>query len=210
MMNQQHPHIKGVININLIRLSCLLVSVTLIGCASTQLPKSIFEVNRLEDDRATLKFSRSNVLLAGACLIDLHINEVKVSELARGEEWSTSFLRPGKYSVKTVNGSPLCGSLGFTYPQQINVLPNSVHSLDLKVKDLRFNLIHTVIYEPVMSFSSPVKISEPTVNDKVNSIKDPIKEDRKNNSLQESKCLRLGLSKNSSDYKLCINSSPTD
>ena len=149
-------------------------------------------------------------MLAAACLIDLHINEVKVSELARGEEWSTSFLRPGKYSVKTVNGSPLCGSLGFTSPQEINVLPNSAHLLDLKVQNLRFYLVHTVIYEPVVSLRSPVKISEPTVNDKVNSTRDPIKEVPKNNSMQESRCLRLGLSKNSFDYKLCMNSAPPD
>jgi hypothetical protein len=49
----------------------------LIGCASTQLPKSIFEVNRLEDDRSTLTFSRSNSWIGSACIIDLYINEKK-------------------------------------------------------------------------------------------------------------------------------------
>lgn len=209
MMNQQHLHTKSVIN--LIRLSYILVSVTLIGCASTQLPKSIFEVNRLEDDRSTLTFSRSNSWIGSACIIDLYINDIKVAELAKGEEWKTSFLRPGKYSVKTVNSSPWCDSLvGATNPRQINVLPNSIHSLALVVQGQRLHLMHKVIFDPVVSLSSPVKISEPIVNDKVNSIKDPIKEDPKNNSMQESKCLRLGLSKNSFDYKLCMNSAQPD
>jgi hypothetical protein len=207
-MNHQRPHIKSVIETYLIRFSLLFVSFALIGCASTQLPKSIFEVNRLEDDRSTLTFSRSNDWLASACIIDLYINDIKVSELAKGEEWKTNFLRPGRYSVKTVNGSPWCGSLGATNPQQINVLPNSIHALALKAMNQRFHLVHTVIYEP--SLSPQVRVFDDPKNQIVTPAKDSNRQNKINNNSQENKCLRLGLSKNSVDYKLCINSALPD